>query len=202
MIKSIGILVSILFLTGCVFNASSENITDIERTEIIGKLEKDSSLFEYLPEHIRNDRKIAEVAVKKDPENLWHINSKIRQDKDFLLSITNGLDDLKMIPNIPTEYLNDSDFIIELIKKEIPFASMIPPQLMQNQDFINRILQIKDPPTYIIDYIPYNLKDSKEELWNIANLANKKDLERVFLSFTQPFFTDIELIKSILLKSP
>jgi Domain of unknown function (DUF4116) len=67
---------------------SSEDITDSERTDIIGKLEKDSSLFEHLPEHIRNDRKIAEVAIKKDPENLWHIDSTIRQDKDFLLSIT------------------------------------------------------------------------------------------------------------------
>jgi Domain of unknown function (DUF4116) len=107
-----------------------------------------------------------------------------------------------MIPNIPTEYLNDEEFVFSLIEKQAVFASFIPPQHLQNQNFVNKILQMKSPPTYFIDYIPKDLKDSREELVNIINIANKKDLERIFLSFTQAFFTDIELVKSILLKSP
>jgi Domain of unknown function (DUF4116) len=119
-----------------------------------------------------------------------------------LLSITNGLDDFKVIPNIPTEYLNDENFIFSLIQKERTLASFIPPQHLQNQNFVNKILTMKDPPVYIIDYIPQNLKDSREELVNIINIANKEDIERIFLSFTHSFFTDIELVKSVLLKSP
>lgn len=193
------ILVSISFVW-CSF--SEKIVSDTERTEIIGKLEKDSSLFEHLPEYIRNDRKIAEVAIKKDPENLWHINSKIRQDKDFLLSITSWLDDFKVIPNIPTEYLNDEEFVFSLIEKQVVFASFIPPQHLQNQNFVNKILQMKSPPTYFIDYIPKDLKDSREELINIINTASKEDIERIFLSFTPIFFDDTELVKSVLLKNP
>lgn len=192
-------LVSISFVW-CSF--SEKIVSDTERTEIIGNLEKDSSLFGHLPEYIRNDRKIAEVAVKKDIENIWHINNDIKQDKDFLLQIVDGLDDFIAIPYIPTEYLSDEDFIFSLLKKEITLANFIPPQLLQSQNFINRILQMKDPPVFFVDYIPRDLKDSKEEMLNIINLANKEDIRRIFLSFSKDFFRDTELVNKVLLKSP
>lgn len=201
MIKLIVIFYSIFFLTWCIFNASAD-ITDIERANFISKLANDSSLFEYLPENIRNDRKIAEVAVKKNIENIWHINNDIRRDKDFLLQIVDGLDDFNAIPYIPTEYLNDEDFVFSLLKKEKTLTNFIPPQLLQNQNFINRILQMKDPPVFFVDYIPRDLKDSKEEILNIINLANKEEIRRIFLSFSKDFFADTELVSKVLLKSP
>jgi hypothetical protein len=125
-----------------------------------------SKAFEFASEEFKNDPKIAELAIRKSPDNCRFIGCRLLDDKEFIRMILETFDRAYDIFEYASENVRDNFSIAKLaIEKYSSNCRYIGPINANDRAFIDEILGLKNGK--------YVFKFASEELRNDKDIALK-----------------------------
>ena len=158
-----------------------EIITIIITTYINNKHDNYYTIFKHMSYELKNDENFMVELIKLDIRILYYISDKIKNNQDIILNIMTNNENIYnfkihnnielnndtiypylkyLCNNVSNNLINNKDFIKSIIEKCQEAFEYIPYELKNDKDFIFELLD--EGNTRILEYISNNLKNDED----------------------------------------